>query len=281
MSLLFRFTILAYGITWLALLPLILQSRGILPLGISGHWHGLAALGPLGAAYIMHRARNPGFRFRDLYGRQRTEERVWVSTGARLPGARTGWVAVGPVSIAGLVLSPILFLGIALAVAFVAEGSLGDIETGRFLRSPALLIDLLVISVVYGFGEEPGWRGWLLPHLEQRYNPLRSTLIVAVIWMGWHAPFLLPGSRIQGAAALTAFFIGIMAGAFWLTFLFHATGGSVVAASLWHMLWNAALVIAGPSATAGRVIGLLLVAASLGAAAVVGRVRVQTREAMR
>src|SRR6185503_9375238 len=41
------------------------------------------------------------------------------------------------------------------------------------------------------FGEELGWRGWALPHLESRWTPVAATLIVGVFWAGWHLPLFL------------------------------------------------------------------------------------------
>jgi membrane protease YdiL (CAAX protease family) len=41
--------------------------------------------------------------------------------------------------------------------------------------------------------EEPGWRGFALPRLQQKYGPVRATLILAPLWMGWHLPlFQMP-----------------------------------------------------------------------------------------
>jgi membrane protease YdiL (CAAX protease family) len=36
--------------------------------------------------------------------------------------------------------------------------------------------------------EEPGWRGFAQPHLQQRLSPVRATLLVGVIWGLWHLP---------------------------------------------------------------------------------------------
>lgn len=36
--------------------------------------------------------------------------------------------------------------------------------------------------------EEPGWRGFLLPRLQQRFSPLLASLLVWFPWALWHAP---------------------------------------------------------------------------------------------
>jgi membrane protease YdiL (CAAX protease family) len=36
--------------------------------------------------------------------------------------------------------------------------------------------------------EEPGWRGFLLPRLQQRFSPLVASLLVWFPWAFWHAP---------------------------------------------------------------------------------------------
>ena len=36
--------------------------------------------------------------------------------------------------------------------------------------------------------EEPGWRGFLLPRLQQRFSPLVASLLVWFPWALWHAP---------------------------------------------------------------------------------------------
>jgi membrane protease YdiL (CAAX protease family) len=44
-------------------------------------------------------------------------------------------------------------------------------------------------SVVFLGGlEEPGWRGFAQPHLQQRLSPVRATLLIGIVWGLWHLP---------------------------------------------------------------------------------------------
>ena len=59
-----------------------------------------------------------------------------------------------------------------------------------------------VITLIPGFGEEFGWRGYLLPHLAQRYTPRKAVLIHAFIWWAWHLPALVAiGTHLEGVDA--------------------------------------------------------------------------------
>ena len=43
-------------------------------------------------------------------------------------------------------------------------------------------------------GEEPGWRGYALPRLEAALGPVRGSLVLGLLWTGWHLPlFFYPG----------------------------------------------------------------------------------------
>jgi uncharacterized protein len=48
---------------------------------------------------------------------------------------------------------------------------------------------LLAASLVGGgLNEEPGWRGFALPRLQQRFTVMRATLVLGVVWAVWHVP---------------------------------------------------------------------------------------------
>lgn len=70
-----------------------------------------------------------------------------------------------------------------------------------------------LVSSVAAFGEELGWRGWLLPNL----LPLGrwpALLLSSVIWSLWHAPIILLGYNFgytdaRGLALMTGFCLGL------------------------------------------------------------------------
>jgi CAAX protease family protein len=63
-------------------------------------------------------------------------------------------------------------------------------------RIPAYLQTLLITAVIFGGQEEPGWRGFALPRLEERHAPLVATLILGFGWGVWHIPLYGPAGLV-------------------------------------------------------------------------------------
>jgi membrane protease YdiL (CAAX protease family) len=61
---------------------------------------------------------------------------------------------------------------------------------------------LLFVTLIPGFGEEFGWRGYLLPHLAQQMSARKAVFVHAVVWWAWHQPLVI-GQSIVLAIALT------------------------------------------------------------------------------
>jgi len=63
-----------------------------------------------------------------------------------------------------------------------------------------------VATLVPAFGEEFGWRGYLLRHLAERYSLRRALLFQGLIWWAWHLPTLIgmglqeTGGPVSGVA---------------------------------------------------------------------------------
>lgn len=91
-----------------------------------------------------------------------------------------------------------------------------------------LLIQLILIQV----GEELGWRGFALPRLLEGRSALAASLILGLLWLGWHLPSYATG-------AISAIFIPIpFISAFLFTWLYQHTNGSVLIAILFHSMLN-------------------------------------------
>jgi len=105
---------------------------------------------------------------------------------------------------------------------------------------PAAAFGIIIPSL----GEEPGWRGFALPRLQQQYGPLVGSLILGVVHGLWHLPvYFIPGTILEGAFDATAFAANtclIVAMTVIWTWFFNHAGQSVFFAMLVHGVSNAA-----------------------------------------
>lgn len=67
-----------------------------------------------------------------------------------------------------------------------------------------------VLNFVTCFGEEWGWRGYLLPKMKEKFSTIPTLLITGVIWGLWHAPLTIVGHN-YGVGYAGFPFTGILA----------------------------------------------------------------------
>lgn len=54
------------------------------------------------------------------------------------------------------------------------------------------------LTLIPGFGEEFGWRGYMLPRLARRFTPRKALLLQGFIWWAWHLPTVVAmGARSE------------------------------------------------------------------------------------
>lgn len=106
------------------------------------------------------------------------------------------------------------------------------------------LIAGATINAIAGFGEELGWRGFLLKEFKEM-NFVKASIIIGFIWGVWHAPLILMGHNYPQHPE-----IGVLMMTCWcilLTPLFlyiTVKSKSVIAAAIMHGTLNATAGIA-------------------------------------
>jgi uncharacterized protein len=169
-----------------------------------------------------------------LYGRPGL-----AALGARLRDARAGWWWLA------LLIIPLTY-GLLPLLRWAA---------GYPVDPVAMLAKIgpaLGLGIAAGLMEEPGWRGFLLPHLLRRRSPLVATLLVGLVWGGlWHgyANYFGLGDRgwgfwplnlLQGLGLLSAWSLI-------LTRVYQHTRGSLLLSILMHASISSSAFITGLS----------------------------------
>ncbi len=206
---------LAYGLSWLILVP---AAFGLISDSAGGLLSWLAPFGPALAAFIVTARTGGRAGVRQLL-RRLVQWRVGL-----------GWYL--------LILAGIPLLELLGAFALLGAVPLDDLGRIWPLVFTRYLPYVLYVFIVTSLGEEPGWRGFALPRLQERQGPLLGTAALGALWAAWHLPNLLFGRWTIASSAL--FLVGIAASAFLYTWVYNRTGGSVLLAMLLHAAQNAA-----------------------------------------
>jgi len=212
------FYVLACFWTWSCWLPILAEQRGRLSLG--GCTELLATLGQFGpfvAALVW----------------TRLERGSIVNLLKRLVQVR-----VSPACLAVALLGPpLLFASAVYLNVWLGKQAAPEFH---FPEPVGTTLHFLINLAIGGaLGEEPGWRGYALPRLRERFSALVGSIILALAWACWHLPLWwianVPSSfpvYVLGMIPLTILF----------TWLDEWGRGSVLVALLFHASLNTSLV---------------------------------------
>ena len=92
----------------------------------------------------------------------------------------------------------------------------------------ALLPVLLLNGIAFGGLEEIGWRGYLLPRLQEHASALVASVLVGLVWSMWHAPLFLLEGTSQASASLFWFTVQAVALSILATWAYNGSDGSVL-----------------------------------------------------
>jgi uncharacterized protein len=198
---LLAFVVLAYAISWSLWLPGVLGVGGVpgYALLVAG------AFGPAVAAALVIRwtGGSVGSWFRSLW-RVRVPLRFYA-------------YAIGlPIALFGSMNLVLAALGEPVHLDRAGEAALSFLGT------------FLVVGLIGGGQEEPGWRGFALDRFQARHSPLAATALLGVVWGVWHLPLYGLG------------FVGPMLFVVFYTWLWNRTG-SVLLCVLLHAAFTPSL----------------------------------------
>jgi membrane protease YdiL (CAAX protease family) len=216
--------VLAFIITWLGALTysFTLPKNGqLLPAFLNFPGAVIWYYGPFTAALIVTRFTGGKGSIRKLLKRFL----VW----------RVGWVWY-----AFILLYPLLLHLIVVGLDWLLAGSVPVFFQAEGVASGNIWLTLMMLvlfnALIRGIGEETGWRGFALPHLQSRMSALTASLVLGVLWALWHFnpanfPALLSTSGVF-------IFLNITFTTVIYTWVYNHTKGSLLIAALFHMTLN-------------------------------------------
>lgn len=129
---------------------------------------------------------------------------------------------------------------------FITSIFTGTSISALLVSPPSVFISAFFYQLVWGpMGEELGWRAYMLNQLQKKYSPLKSALIIAIIWGFWHTPlwFLTSGySGLKLIRYIVCFLIWVMAISIIMA-AFYSLNHNLIIPMLIHQLSNYIMAI--------------------------------------
>jgi membrane protease YdiL (CAAX protease family) len=211
------FLVLLFLVCWIGALPMVLYSYKI---RIPGALRILQVLMLFGPGLVA------------VFGAWRNEGSAGIRSllkGLLIWRVSPGWYLAA-------FLGPVALLAVALLISrFVGATQVPFPPIHKFL--PVFCMTF----VIYFFlnTEELAWRGYVLPRLLSRFDAVRATLVLGVLWFLFHLPlFFMRGGHPAGYP-LWAFGILILSLSFAFTAVYIGTYGSILIVHILHQSVNA------------------------------------------
>ncbi|GBD94992.1 CAAX amino terminal protease self- immunity [bacterium BMS3Abin05] len=138
-------------------------------------------------------------------------------------------------------LYPLLFIGTAAIFVFIMGLAEFDKDKLSNLITKLPSIEMIIAGFILIFGEEYGWRGFLLKALAEAKGKVYGAIGVGVVWAVWHAPIvygLAKFTHMKNPLLLTVVQVGAVF-VFSMPFAYsYFLSKSIIPPMLFHFIWN-------------------------------------------
>lgn len=114
---------------------------------------------------------------------------------------------------------------------------------GMPARVLTFVVTAAAVFFVGGGQEEPGWRGWLQPKLQERLDPVSTSGVIGVVWAVWHLPLFVLDFEMYRDFRFWLYVPTLVALSVIYTHLWNRSRGSVVVAMVLHAAINASTAL--------------------------------------
>jgi len=135
----------------------------------------------------------------------------------------------------------IFVLVVPLSIVAIANSFTG----GELPKLSPLVVGIFLLIFFLGgsFGEEFGWRGFLLPKLNERYSPFLAAVILGIVWAVWHLPLFWINGTSQFTTPFWLYAIYIVALSAQYAWVYLRTNGNLLACLLLHTFTNVSVTL--------------------------------------
>ena len=129
---------------------------------------------------------------------------------------------------------PALLTLIALGINLMMGATLPPFS---FIKTEWYWLPIFFLITIIGgpLGEEFGWRGFMLPHLQRKMTPWQASLLIGLAWGLWHLPQFFNPEAVHyelGLARLPLYVLAEMGLATLMTWVYNKTKGSLLLGGL-------------------------------------------------
>jgi membrane protease YdiL (CAAX protease family) len=136
----------------------------------------------------------------------------------------------------------IFFIGGTIFVSWIIPELFGFSNLSTNLPNIFIFPLFWIICIIVGGGqEEIGWRGYILPLLENKFGYILGSLIIGIIWTLWHLPLFFIEGTVQNNINILLYMVLLIGYSYIFSWIISISKNLLLSAVVAHGTLNAFL----------------------------------------